>query len=38
MEILSKPELFYRLEASVSDAEASNGNRGFIEAGQTLAC
>ena len=37
MKIPSKPEMFYRLEASIGDAEAGDGDEGFIEARQPLA-
>jgi hypothetical protein len=36
MKILFKPESFYRLEASIGDAEAGDSNGRFIEAGQPL--
>ena len=36
MKILFMPEIFYRLEASIGDAEAGDGDERFIEAWQPL--
>ena len=37
MKIPFMPEILYRLEASIGDAEAGDGDERFIEAGQPLA-